>query len=732
MKRFLKYFICAALLAGVATGAALSINRLKQNDIKQAEAATLTGVFGKQEERYQSSTSDPTAQYLSRTSMATSSTWGGVNFKNTSGTLALTVNENSSNGNWHGIYVAFSYSITIPAYSSANIAFPCNLNTTKEAGGQADHIAEVQFYDSTSYDHLSLLNLWVEKDNPSRASNIATGFTDDSGVYRINLRNSGTQTGSHTFNKTLTNYTSSSTVNYLYFGFFAFVEQSSTNHQWYATLSINPTVTHTEYHASTTISGTTTYYSTFKQALYNATATSTIDLYASETYEEGFAINYDITLNLNGFTLTRSSAGASLFGVASNKTFRIVGGGGKLLANGNNCVIYVNEGGTLYTVNVTLENTQSGANCHAIQMNSGGGNLDLKSNTILKTSGGGNGIYTLSGGNNIKCQGVTTMTGTAPAINLNNATAENKNTLFIGGTCVFGSYISICNNAYTNLYTYCDGINYTGSQVINLNYQTLPTPNDIIFIMANNPEGTQTYLKFALKNAPTYMSIQRDAIDPSKARYAYVRYNVTINKTNVEGGSNSYYATHESDFSLTFTGTSNGFYALPSTIVVTIGGITKTAGTDYSWNQTTGVVTIFSSKILADITITINGIATNKKAVNDFVNAYMHMSDYTQNLGYCKDNTHHYYASAKQALLNLGSDCINEFRTNDAFTSALERYLAWANANNDTNPFEESSSSNAIKTIDNSYDVLLIIVISGMVISFAVVSILYLKKKHQK
>ena len=50
-------------------------------------------------------------------------------------------------------------------------------------------------------------------------------------------------------------------------------------------------------------------------------------------------------------------------------------------------------------------------------------------------------------------------------------------------------------------------------------------------------------------------------------------------------------------------------YDLPSTITVMFGSTTKTAGTDYTWNQGTGVLTIPVNKIDDNVTVIINGDA---------------------------------------------------------------------------------------------------------------------------
>lgn len=64
-------------------------------------------------------------------------------------------------------------------------------------------------------------------------------------------------------------------------------------------------------------------------------------------------------------------------------------------------------------------------------------------------------------------------------------------------------------------------------------------------------------------------------------------------------------ATYGTNYTAVFAATSG--HELPETITVSIGGSTKTQGTEYTWNQATGTVTITGSYILGDIVITIEG-----------------------------------------------------------------------------------------------------------------------------
>ena len=64
-----------------------------------------------------------------------------------------------------------------------------------------------------------------------------------------------------------------------------------------------------------------------------------------------------------------------------------------------------------------------------------------------------------------------------------------------------------------------------------------------------------------------------------------------------------------------------------------------------------------------------------------FLSDYLHMDDYSSNLGYCADNEHHYFATAKETLLGLGKDYILLLQNDPRYEDAKARYEAWAEIN---------------------------------------------------
>ena len=65
-----------------------------------------------------------------------------------------------------------------------------------------------------------------------------------------------------------------------------------------------------------------------------------------------------------------------------------------------------------------------------------------------------------------------------------------------------------------------------------------------------------------------------------------------------------------------------------------------------------------------------------------FIDEYMHM-DYVQNLGYCADEEHHYYADAKEAFNLLNDHQRSLFTTHNAYINEWTRLHNWAEINKD-------------------------------------------------
>ncbi len=91
-------------------------------------------------------------------------------------------------------------------------------------------------------------------------------------------------------------------------------------------------------------------------------------------------------------------------------------------------------------------------------------------------------------------------------------------------------------------------------------------------------------------------------------------------------------------------------------------------------------------------------------AVSEFVDANMHMDGYSgDGTGLCLGENG-YYAVAKAALTKLTAAQIELFQTESDFSDAHERYLAWASANGDQNPYDMGSAAAALRSNNGTDD----------------------------
>lgn len=115
-----------------------------------------------------------------------------------------------------------------------------------------------------------------------------------------------------------------------------------------------------------------------------------------------------------------------------------------------------------------------------------------------------------------------------------------------------------------------------------------------------------------------------------------------------------------------------------------------------------------------------------------FVDTYMHMDDYKDNLGWCKDNEHHYYASAKSYFVNnLNNHQRQLFVSNIAFKDEFDRFSSWAYFNGDSIGSDGKLSTRNNINIINDNNLNYIILISGLVITFSSATLLFVYKKKK-
>jgi len=103
--------------------------------------------------------------------------------------------------------------------------------------------------------------------------------------------------------------------------------------------------------------------------------------------------------------------------------------------------------------------------------------------------------------------------------------------------------------------------------------------------------------------------------------------------------------------------------------------------------------------------------------LESFIDTYMHM-DYVENLGYCKDDEHHYYSTAKTAFNALNLHQRTLFTSNSAYLVEWTRLSTWASKNGDSlNATSILSSAKVVKlNITNGNNYIVIVLVSGLTI----------------
>lgn len=118
--------------------------------------------------------------------------------------------------------------------------------------------------------------------------------------------------------------------------------------------------------------------------------------------------------------------------------------------------------------------------------------------------------------------------------------------------------------------------------------------------------------------------------------------------------------------------------------------------------------------------------------LESFIDNYMHM-DYTDNLGYCSDSIHHYYATAKDAFNDLNEHQRNLFTSNRAYLVEWTRLSTWASKNGDSlNATSILSSAKVVKlNITNGNNYIVLVLVSGLTI-ISIIGFFALRNKKKR
>ena len=127
----------------------------------------------------------------------------------------------------------------------------------------------------------------------------------------------------------------------------------------------------------------------------------------------------------------------------------------------------------------------------------------------------------------------------------------------------------------------------------------------------------------------------------------------------------------------------------------------------------------------------------NFAAVTAFANGSLHMADYNESLGYCNDNEHHYYLTAKAAYNALTDSQKEMFTIWGEFAAAKARYEKWAEFNHDANPYDGNDTIVSVLEVpmfneNNGFNTMVVVISLMTVFSAAILFITLRKKRTNK
>ena len=443
------------------------------------------------------------------------------------------------------------------------------------------------------------------------------------------------------------------------------------------------------------------------------------------TLDTALTFTRQMTINLNNHIVTCSVDNALV--IKTSVTITSSPAGGKLTTS-QNAIVNV-QGGHL-TVNgsgQTLENTSTSSGKYVITLTTSGSIVTLLGSTVIK--GGQYGIYAAMAGNiavggstaiqNYSGYAIYSIAGTPIYL------SEHAN---IGKLCMpaslSGSVLLLANrdtsayyiNTSSNLEVYFSQT-LSSQQTIAQNVYNQDVADHVIFKSIGSGYQQQ-YIA-----SGHYIQCGYFTTTPT-----FVLTHCSVDNPNIQ-------LIYNTGASMTFTPERG--YSLPANV-----SVTNVSGNKISWGSTSGILVITAYAVTQEVTITVTAVINTEGKTLEFIANNMHMSDYTEELGYCKDEIHHYYSTAKEAFNSLEKATRTYLMTNDQddIVAARERLVAWAAANGEvivlntsTSQYEIQSSSRVNNYLEiaeqTNYSVIILASVIGIT-TLSLVVLLALKKKR--
>ena len=373
----------------------------------------------------------------------------------------------------------------------------------------------------------------------------------------------------------------------------------------------------------------------------------------------------------------------------------------------------------------------------------------------------GNQTVTVSYGGESTTYSITVGQGTLSSIAVSGQTTTylKGNAFSFDGTCT-ATFANGYQKAVTPTSVTSPDMSTGGTKQITVSYtyngNTRTATYDITVNSNRVVIEETTTTGYSLMSTVTWPSSITPTIDPSGSVTTSTSGYTTFESTSIRMGSGS------NTGSVTVTVTSAKItkivvsaksYGSDTGVTLTIGGTSNTITSSYAdyvkeFASAVSSVTIATtaSKKRAHIqsiqvyetksTTIETDISTSADCVGleNFIDAYMHM-EYVENLGYCKDNDHHYYSSAKTAFNALNDHQRTLFTTNSAYLTEWTRLSTWASKNgeslNGSNQLAQAPIQKVSDIVKSNATGTIIIVVSSLITITAVGGYFFIRKRKE-
>lgn len=365
--------------------------------------------------------------------------------------------------------------------------------------------------------------------------------------------------------------------------------------------------------------------------------------------------------------------------------------------------------------------------------------------------------YTESGTTKTQTYNISVSAGTLSSISVSGQTTTYvKNASFsFDGTCT-ATFANGYEKEVSPTSVSSPDMSTTGSKTITVSYTYNGKTKSTTYTITVNSYRTVMEDAYSVIGTIVYTTgsevISNASLSTSKSGYTTIENAPDAENKAIRLGSGSNTGT------LTISSTTSNIrkiivnacsYSSDTSVSITIGGTSNTLTSsyaDYSKEYTTATNSVAISTTtnkkrawIASVTVyskasTDIGTTSDCVGLETFIENNMHM-DYTSNLGYCKDNTHHYYSTAKSAFNGLNTHQRALFVGNSAYSSEWARLSAWASINGDSlnaSNILESNGKTQTSIINNQDSTSVIIMIISLLSITALGGFLFIKHKKEE